>query len=217
MMEFSKIKLALVDDHPLILDGLKSLLKGHAKYQVVATFSDAESALNALPALDVQILISDISLPGLKGPEMVSRLKPALSNLKILALSMHGDEAHIRQMLDAGADGYILKNSGKPELIQALDALASGKMYFGQEVATELLRPRRMPAVAAEKAEILLSPREKEVLKLVAQEMSNQQIADSLFISERTVETHRKNIYAKTGTKSLAGLVKFAIQNGLAE
>jgi DNA-binding NarL/FixJ family response regulator len=208
----------LVDDHPFILEGLRTLLAKSPGFRVCGESSDPLLALSLIPDSGAQILITDLSMPGLSGVELTRKIREKMPDLKVLALSMHGDEGHVREMLDAGISGYILKNTGKAELLEALNRIASGGMYFSQEVAAELLKPRPAQAPVREQEEqIRLTPREKEIVCLIAQELSNAEIAERLFISERTVETHRKNIFHKTKTKSVAGLIRFAMHQGIVQ
>lgn len=142
-------------------------------------------------------------------------MKANFPAIRILALSMLGDRQTISEMLEAGINGYVLKNTGKAELLEALERLSSGGMYFSQDVATEILKPAPTPKVEVVPDTLKLTPREIEIVKLIADELSNAEIGEKLFISERTVETHRKNIFHKTQTKSVAGLIKFAMGSGL--
>jgi two-component system nitrate/nitrite response regulator NarL len=203
-----KIKLFILDDHQMLIDGIKALLKNEKQFEVVGESVSAQNALDEMKSKEPHIVLTDINMPEMGGVEFTTRLKKEYPKIKILALSMFGDRQMITDMLDAGADGYILKNTGKAELISALATLAGGAMYFSEDVTQEMLKP-----VIKEKNhedDVQLTEREKDIVKLIDKEYSNAQIAEELFISERTVETHRKNIFRKTGTKSVIGLLKWA-------
>ncbi len=210
-----QISVLVVDDHPFVIDGIKLLLAENARFKIVAATHLPESVLQILENQPVDILITDISMPKLSGLELTKLVKAAYSEIKILALSMHGDKQHISEMLEAGISGYVLKNTGRAELLEALSRISDGGMYFSQDVSTELLKPSEPVKSGDGSAKHPLTKRELEIVELIVGELSNAQIGEKLFISERTVETHRKNIFHKTQTKSVAGLVKFAIEKGI--
>lgn len=205
-----KFKIVLVDDHQMLIDGIKSLLNGVENFEVIAEFTSAKKLLENIKKLNPYIVITDINMPEMNGIELTQELKKEYPTIKILALSMHGDKAMISKMIDAGVSGYILKNTGKAELLEALEQISNGNSFYSHEVANELIHAKQ------NNTEIInLTPREIEIIQLIAKENSNAQIADKLCISERTVETHRKNIFRKTNTKSVLGLVKYAIEIGI--
>lgn len=205
-----KIKIVLIDDHQMLIDGIKSLLSGAENFEVIAEFTSAKKLLEQINELNPYIVITDINMPEMNGIELTLELKKNYPSIKILALSMHGDKAMISKMIDAGVSGYILKNTGKTELLEALTQISSGNVFYSHEVANELIHAKQNTS-----NEVNLTPREVEIIQLIAKEKSNAQIADELSISERTVETHRKNIFRKTNTKSVIGLVKFAMVKGI--
>ncbi|MES2837878.1 MAG: response regulator transcription factor [Bacteroidota bacterium] len=209
-MAGEKIKIVLVDDHQMLIDGIKSLLSGAENFEVIAEFTSAKKLLEQIKELNPYIVITDINMPEMSGIELTLELKKNYPFIKILALSMHGDKAMISKMIDAGVSGYILKNTGKAELLEALTQISSGNVFYSHEVANELIHAKQNIS-----NEVNLTPREVEIIQLIAKEKSNAQIADELSISERTVETHRKNIFRKTNTKSVIGLVKFAMEKGI--
>jgi len=210
-----KIKLFILDDHQMLIDGLKALLKDQKQFEIVGESVNALHALEQLSKNIPNIVLTDVSMPEMNGIEFTTRLKKDFPKIKILALSMFGDRQMISDMLDAGADGYILKNTGRSELVSALNKLASGGMYFGDEVSAEMMKAISAKEKKQNEDEVRLTEREKEIVKLIAKEYSNAQIAEELFISERTVETHRKNIFRKTNTKSVIGLLKWAMEKGI--
>lgn len=207
----------LVDDHPFMLEGIRSILHGHADFRICGESADPMEALEKIPESGAEVLITDHSMPGMSGAELSRKLLALRPELKILALSMHGDLEHIREMLDAGVSGYVLKNTSRAELLEALDRIAKGGTYYSQDAAAELLKPRVAAEKPEEKTGIRLTPREIDIVRCIAQELNNAEIAEKLFISERTVETHRKNIFHKTQTKSVAGLIRFALSAGYIE
>lgn len=205
-----KIRVCLVDDHAILMDGVKSLLNASEDYEVVATATNAEDALKYLQHNPVDILISDYSLPGMDGLGLVRVLQRIKPEVKVIVMSMH-DEAHlVKEILKEGIKGYLLKKDSQKELLLALEQVRAGKVYLSNEINSLLIENLQNPDEGK-----LLTDREREILKLIAKEYTNKDIAEELFISERTVETHRKNIFRKTKTNSLVGLIKFAYANNL--
>lgn len=214
-MKKEKITLAIVDDHQIVIDGLKSLLKGHPDFVVEIETTQPEALEQLLKKNIIDVLITDIMMPGMNGAELAKIVKTNFPSVKILALSMSGQGTLINQMIeDSDIAGYVLKNIGKKELITALEKIAAGGIYFSQEVLDEMMKVEETRKI---NDEVHLTIREIEIIRLIEKEMSNRQIADELFISERTVETHRKNIFRKTKTSSLIGLVKYAYSQRLIE
>ncbi|MBI1342302.1 MAG: response regulator [Terrimonas sp.] len=208
-----KITIALVDDHQIVIDGLLSLLKGNPHFQLAFATTNPLLVMENLAKKPADILLTDIMMPGLAGNELAKKVKEKYPGIKILALSMSGQGELVNQMIDeSDISGYILKNVGKQELLQALHKIAGGGIYFSEEVIRELQKNEERKKI---KEEIHLTEREIEILRLIEKEYNNRQIADALFISERTVETHRKNIFRKTNTGSVIGLVKYAYQHRL--
>lgn len=216
MASEGKIKVFLVDDHQIMIDGIKALLSDSDRYEVSGETTSSRIALETITTTPPDILITDIEMPELSGVELTRAAIEQFPELKVLALSMHGENAIITEMLDAGVSGYVLKNTGKEELISALDTIYRGNRFFSQEVAAEMIANiNKIAKTKAAEKKANLTPREREILKLIAAEKSNKEIAQDLFISERTVETHRKHIFRKTQTKSIVGLIRYAIENGL--
>ncbi len=208
-MSDRRIKVVLVDDHHIVLDGLESLLQQEAEFQVLASLHSGEEVLELLKSQQPHILLTDFSLPGISGIDFVRQVRRLHPQVKIIVLSMH-DEAHIiKSVLKEGVEGYLLKNIQHSELKSAIRHVAQGLPYVSPEVTRLLMDEMNKPKDEPE----LLTERELDVLRLIAKELSNKEIADKLFISERTVETHRKNIFRKTKTASLVGLIKFAYEH----
>jgi len=212
-VEAKTYKILIVDDHQMIIDGLKALLATETMFNVVASTTRPANVLPLMAEHLPDLVISDIEMPEITGIELCKKIKATYPKVPVLALSMYGDKGHIASALEAGVSGYILKNTGQEELVAALLKLASGGMYFSDDVSTEMLKTFSEPKAEPEKEpEFKLTVREEEIVKLIGQELSNAEIGEKLFISERTVETHRKNIFRKTGTKSVAGLMKYAFE-----
>ncbi len=203
----------MVDDHQIVIDGLKSLLQGHDKFSVVLESTQPALVPDLLEKQKVDLLLTDVMMPVMNGAELSKTVRQRFPDIKILALSMSGQGDLVNQMIDdADISGYVMKNIGKQELIQALEKIAAGGIYFSPEVLDEMTRASE---IKKETAEVNLTLREIEIIRLIEKEFSNKQIADHLFLSERTVETHRKNIFRKTKTNSVIGLVKYAYEHKL--
>lgn len=212
-MKADKVALAIVDDHQIVIDGIMALLKGYDCYDFVFATTDPNTVIERLSQNHVDILLTDVMMPGLPGNELAKLVKQKFPHVKILALSMSGAGDVVDEMINqADISGYVLKNIGKQELVTALEKIAAGGMYFQEDVLNELdknsTRKKQLP-------EMHLTEREIEITRLIEKEYNNRQIADALFISERTVETHRKNIFRKTGTNSVIGLIKYAYEHKL--
>ncbi len=207
-----KLRLVLVDDHQMFLDGLSLILSTDESLELVGAFDDALKAFNSIDNLKPDILITDMNMPEMDGLELTNKMKARYPNVKILVLSMHKDRETVSNIVNSEADGYILKNSNKSDLIKAIRNVGDGGTYYSNEIIPIIMdRYQKLEKRIA--AEQLLSDREKEVVALIAQEYNNDQIADKLFISKRTVETHRKNMMAKTGVNTTVGLLKYAVRN----
>ncbi len=208
------ITLLLADDHEIFLDGLKGILQQEAGFEVTGLARNGYEALDALTEGTVDVLITDINMPKCDGIALTQAIKAQNPSQKVLILSMYDDYSIIQSIFDAEAEGYVLKNSGRDELVRAIKRIYAGSSYYSKEVLDILMedqptKPER-PAI-----EEVLSPRETEVLSLICQELSTKEIAEKLFLSPRTVDTHRKHILQKTGAKTLVGLVKFSFAYGL--
>ncbi len=208
----SKIKVYILDDHQMFLDGVIALFQNHNKYEVVGHNTMAQQALVQIELLKPDLIITDINMPEMDGEQFIKEVRKKNSEVRICVLSMHTNQPIIALVMQHGANGYVPKNTGKQELIEALDKIMEGKSFISSDIAINcIINKEALPLTGTTK----LSERELEILKMIASENSNQRIADTLFISERTVETHRKNIFRKTGAKTVVGLVKYAIENQL--
>lgn len=214
--EMDRIRVLIADDHKIFRDGVKSILEKEKDIHVVDEAATGSEVLEKIGRSEVDVIVLDIDMgkpDGISVTEIISREYP---EVKILILSMIGLHDFVIRALEMGATGYILKNAGKDEMLTAIRSVAKGDSYFSREVSAILIEQLHRPGTAGrKKTDIPLSAREVEVLKLIAQEYSNAEIAERLYISIRTVDTHRRNLLEKLGVKNTAGLVKYAIRKGL--
>lgn len=215
MTDVRNVKIALVDDHTLFRTGMRGLLMQRNDYEVVADVGSGEEFLALLPALDVDVVFMDISMQGIDGCETTRRALAMRPDLRIITLSMYGDDHYYTLMVESGASGFLLKDSDIEEVYNAVDSVQSGDSYFSTALLGSLTRNMSMVSVDVPSDEDALSDREIEILVEVCRGLSNQEIADKLFISKRTVDKHRANILDKTGCKNTANLVVYAIKNHL--
>jgi DNA-binding NarL/FixJ family response regulator len=203
------IRVLLVDDHAIILDGLEAMLKKDLPLVVATKVNTGNFALAHLRNEKYQIMVSDYSMPDMSGLELVKKAKVLAPDMKVLMLSMHEDKATVQELICAGIDGYVLKKYTHQELLQAINVLMHGGKYWSPEINKILVG-------GFDKLDNnCLTERETEVLKLLMQECTSKEIAEKLFISERTVETHRKNLMRKTNSGNTVGLIKYAYSNNL--
>lgn len=214
----SKIKLFLVDDHKMIREGLKNFLTENDDFQIVAEAENGIDCLNQLENIEVDIVLTDLNMPEMDGLELTKAIKEKYVDLKIIALTMMGESQHIKQMLAEGAMGYLLKDCSEEQLITAIKSVYNGGTYYSPEVTNIILNNiRKVKPVTTSKVvmEMPLTEREKEVLHLILKEQTNKEIAETLFVSVRTVDAHKRNLLDKTGSKNVAGLVLYAIDRQL--
>lgn len=214
----SKIKLFLVDDHKMIREGLKTFLTDNPDFEIVAEAENGIDCLSQLENVSVDIVLTDLNMPEMDGLELTKALKEKHPDIKVIALTMMGESQHIKQMLAEGAMGYLLKDCSEEQLVNAIKNVNNGGTYYSPEVTNIILdNIRKIKPVSKSKVvlEMPLTDREKEVLHLILKEQSNKEIADSLFVSVRTVDAHKRNLLDKTGSKNVAGLVLYAIERQL--
>ncbi len=204
------IRLLLADDHAIVRESLRDLLAREPDLEVVGEAGDGLKALALARELAPDILMTDISMPGLDGMALAHRVRLECPEVKVLALSSHLDRRILTNMLDAGALGYVNKAAGRIELLSGIRAVASGNRFMCQQCAAML-----MATPAPGEAEVLLGRREIEVLKLIATGMTSVAISQKLFIAQGTVEVHRRNIMRKLAQHNIAGLTQYAIREGL--
>ncbi|MFR9610423.1 MAG: response regulator transcription factor [Rikenellaceae bacterium] len=209
-----KRRVILVDDHILFREGLQKLLEHYAQVEIVAVASDGDEFLEIIRGgIEVDVIFMDISMERVSGDVATQRALAIAPNLKIITLSMYGDEHYYTRMVKAGARGFLLKNSDINEVVEAIDTVCEGGDYFSKELLTSLRSNMHTSDHYPLLSEELLSSRECEILVCVCQGLSNQEIADKLFISKRTVDKHRANIMEKSGCRNTANLVVYAIRN----
>jgi two-component system, NarL family, response regulator NreC len=215
-----KIRVLLADDHTLIRSGIATLLQNNKDFLVVGEAEDGEEAVRKSGELKPTVVVLDLSMPKLSGIEATKQIKKKFPEVNILVLTMHENEEYVYQIIKSGAAGYVLKSAGKDELIAAIRAAAKGEKFFSPRISQLMAEGyvRRVEQVATEiePGDVPLTRREREVLILVVDGMTNQQIAEQLFISPRTVDTHRTNIMQKLNIHDLANLVRYAIDHGIA-
>ncbi len=207
----SKIRIAIVDDHQIIIDGLVSLLSKYEQLQIVLTSNNAAQMLEMLQEQDIDILLTDVMMPGMSGSELAKKVRQLYPSVKIIALSMSGQGQTVSEMIeDADIAGYLLKQTNAAELATAIRKVYSGGIYFQDDILEELGR------LNAERKNVLpvkITNRERQLIELIEKDLSNKEIAVALHISLHTVETHRKNILRKTGASNTLTLVKWAYEN----
>jgi len=215
------IRVLLTDDHAIIRDGLRSLLQNEPDLEVVGEAADGQTLLDMLPTTPADVVVLDLNMPGLSGFDTIPLLRQQYPQLHILVLSMLNNEQYVAQALRGGALGYALKNTDRSELIYAIGTVARGMPYLSTTIGLDLLRKLHHSGGEAPTEQSRLnsglSKRELEVLRLIAEGLTNAEIADRLFTSKRTIETHRQNIIEKTQAKNTAALIKFAVSNGLVQ
>jgi two-component system response regulator NreC len=211
----TKLRVLLVDDHLVVREGLKALINQEADMEVVGEVADARELRQAAETVHPEVVIMDVSMPHLNGIEATRQLKETMPEIKILALSMHEDRMYIRRMIEAGATGYVFKRAMADELLHALRLIGAGALYVDPEAASHLDTLLARPAQRfGKKGAPELSPRETEVLRLIAQGFSNKEIANQLGITVKTVETHRSRSMDKLGLQSRAAIVRLALERG---
>ena len=213
-----KIKILIVDDHRIIRDGLKSLLLDEKDMVIVAEAENGNQAIKMVAMQKIDVALMDIQMDEMNGITATQIIKEKFPQTKVLALSMFSDFGYISKMLKAGATGYILKNADKTELTEAVRKVAKGESYFSFAVNEKILdKLRGKKQEPSSNQHIQLSDREKEILKLIAEGLINKEIALKVSLSPLTVDTHRKNLLRKLNVKNTAGLVRYAMENGLLE
>lgn len=211
------LKVFITDDHELYLEGLTLLLNKQDGIRVVGSASTGESLLQKLPELDIDVLLLDVHLPDIEEEDLLKKIRVLRPELKVLYLTIMRGTRYIHKLVKYDVQGYLLKNSTIEELKKALHAIAGGQKYFSREI--NILDTdqdfRHTITIEDKKVDEILSRREIEILTLICKEYSNSEIAEKLFLSVSTVETHRKNLIAKLGVNNTVGLVKFALKNKL--
>ena len=211
------IRILLADDHTVMRRGIRLLLESQPEFSVVAEASDGREAVQQAEETQPDVAVVDIAMPNLSGIEAAQRIVTALPNTAIVILSMHSDEGYVLRALKAGAKGYLLKDSAEGDLIEAIKAVHQGKTFFSPEISKMLVEDyvREIRTRGAEDSYDLLTPREREILQLLAERKSNKEIALALNLSPYTIETHRRNLQEKLNLHSLAELILYAVRKGV--
>ncbi len=211
------IKLIIADDHQIISDGLKALLKSYPEISVLGVASNGKEAVTLSQLFSPDIILMDVDMPIMNGIEATKAIKKDHPKIKIIILTMHNEAGLVKTLIAAGADSYLLKNTDQDELITAIHKVAQGKQYFSSDItATLLSSDNSVEKTVSHNSELSnLTSREIEILKLIAMGFSNKEIGEKLFISHRTVDTHRTNLMKKLDVSNIAGLIRFAIQKGM--
>ncbi len=213
------INVLIADDHAMFVDGIESILKDEVDVQIAGRCYDGESVLSFLEdQKEIDLILLDINLPGINGIEVSKQVLKTYPGIKILAISMFNEESFVTEILNNGAQGYILKNTGREELLKAIRTIMDGNTYFSEEVTNTImngLMKKRRESHGKTRFLPKVSKREKEVLKLIMDEHTTQEIAKKLYISLKTVESHRSNLLNKLDVRNTAGLVRVAIENNL--
>ncbi len=207
------IKVLVVDDHRIVLDGLCALLDGAEGFRCIGTSENGKEALDRLKLTPADVVLMDLDMPVMDGMEATVRIKRTMPDMKVLSLTQHNERAMVQRLMDCGSDGYVLKSIDRDELLDAIRKVFSGKKYFSEEVTRKLAEREVHTAASGASAE--LTDRETEILRLICEGLSSKQIGEKIFISPRTVDTHRTNIMAKLDIHNVAGLIRFAYQNGI--
>ncbi|MEO0472951.1 MAG: response regulator transcription factor [Bacteroidota bacterium] len=214
--DISAINLMIVDDHQLVIDGLLSLLAPYPDITVCGIANTAGALLELLAQQSTDLVLLDIDLPDMNGRELARHIHQYYPHIQMLALTMHNDRAIIKGMTQEGVKGYLLKNTSQDELALAIRRVAAGKSFYSHEVTDTLLQIP--PNISEEDPNpSVLTEREQEILVLIAEGLSNNEIGEKLFISPRTVDTHRTNLMKKLGLHNVAGLVRYAFRKGLVQ
>lgn len=217
-MSDTTIEILIADDHTMFVDGIHSILQNVKDIRVVGRCFDGPSVIDFVADNAVDIILLDVNLPGMSGIEVTKTLQQSKPKVKILAISMFNEESYVTEILNHGASGYVLKNTGREELLKAIRTVHGGKSYFSKDVTQTIMKGlmnQRKSGSKTEKFYPKISRREREVLKLIAQEFTTQEIADQLFISLKTVESHRSSLLSKMNARNSAGMVRIAMENNL--
>jgi two-component system response regulator NreC len=206
----NRTKVLLVDDHQIIIDGMKSLLQNSDEIKVAGEANNGREALRIMEILEPDVVLMDIDMPVMNGIDTLKEIGKRFPRVKVIILSMHNEAGMIKSLMNIGAQGYLLKSCAQDELIGAIQKVANGQSYFSTEVTLSLLNPVQNNQQAE-----LLTDRETEIIKLIAEGFSNKEIGSKLFISHRTVDTHRTNLMKKLDVSNIAGLISYAIRNGI--
>lgn len=205
-----QIDVYIVEDHQVVIEGIESLLQHEKEMKVIGHSTTAKDCLDFFRTHSADVILMDINLPDMNGIELCMQIKNMYPSVMVLALSTFNQGVYINKMMESGASGYLLKNADKKEIIEAIYTVAQGKLFYSFEAAQALKSARQKSRELP-----ILTKREREILVLVTEGLTNPEIAEKLFVSIDTVDTHRKNLYNKLGVRNTATLIKYAFQNNL--
>lgn len=211
------IKLLITDDHQLVIDGIRLMIKDQADINIIGEAHNGQEAIDFVKEHELDIILLDLNMPEVNGIDACKAIKKLKPEVKIIILSMISETRMVKNLMKYGANGYLLKNSGQEEIITAIRTVNTGKNHFDQEIIEMILNPSRQKEVKDENLHPSLSRREKEILQLIIDEHTTAEIAEKLFISFGTVESHRRNMISKLGVRNTAGLVSAAYKYNILE
>ena len=204
----------MADDHRMVSDGLRSIIDSSDEFRVIQIAENGRELLRVLEILDTDLVLMDLDMPIMNGLEAMQEIRKRFPTLKVIILTMHEEKSLVKKMTDLGAKGYLFKNADKEELLTALRRVDEGGVYFSANLTLGLINNQLGQVSAYDEKKGLLTDREIEILKLIASGKSNKEIGDELFISHRTVDTHRTNLMKKLEVNNIAGLIRYAIKHG---
>jgi DNA-binding NarL/FixJ family response regulator len=208
-------KIVLADDHRLVREGLRRLLEENDQYRVVGEASTGDEAVAVAAAQNPDVVVMDLTMPGISGIEATRRIRNGWQDTKVLVLSMHGNRSYVEEVFKAGASGYVLKDAAASDLIQAIDAVCEGETFLSPSITQHVVDALANPGESRERSLSTLTDREREVLTLIAEGLSSKEIGERLGVSLKTVESHRANLMDKLDIHKVSALVRFAIRAGL--
>ncbi len=209
------INILIVDDHQVIIDGLKSVLDDHPDFSVVGSAHNGQYALKMAKEVEPDVVLMDINMPVLDGLDCTKQITSEFTNVKVIALSMYSESRLVKRMIKLGAQGFLLKNSSSQKIEEAIRVVYDGGKFFDPKLIESVFEANKANSSFSQIDQ--LTSRELEVIKQICEESTTSEIAESLFISPHTVESHRSNIFSKLGLRNTAGLVKWAIKNGVVD
>jgi len=209
-----KIRIIIADDHQIVIDGIRALIGKNPNFKIIGEARNGKEVLELLQYLHADVILMDLDMPVLNGLDATVAVKKKYSKCKVIGLTMHSEPGMIRAMMESGADGYVLKTADREMLLEAIDKVLMDQKYFSPEVTETLVRNNAQGTTSDGSEKEKLTDREEEILILIAEGFSNKEIGERLFISHRTVDTHRTNIMKKIDARNIAGVIRYAIKNG---
>jgi DNA-binding NarL/FixJ family response regulator len=209
-----KTRIIIADDHQIVIDGIRALIGKNPNFKIIGEARNGKEVLELLKYLHADVILMDLDMPVMNGLDTTEAVKKKNSKCKVIGLTMHSEPGMIRAMMESGADGYVLKTADREMLFEAIDKVLMNQKYFSPEVTETLVRNNAQMGSSNNTESEKLTDREEEILILIAEGFSNKEIGEKLFISHRTVDTHRTNIMKKIDARNIAGVIRYAIKNG---